>query len=44
MVMSALPPKEDICGATRDVRFGPADMPRGGEFNQLAVQQPDRGI
>ena len=27
-VMSALPPKADMCGATRDVRFGPkADMP-----------------
>jgi len=25
--MSALPPKADLCGATRDVRFGPiADM------------------
>ena len=23
MVMSALPPKADMCGATRDVRFGP---------------------
>jgi hypothetical protein len=23
MVMSALPPKGDMCGATRDVRFGP---------------------
>jgi hypothetical protein len=22
-LMSALPPKADICGATRDVRFGP---------------------
>jgi hypothetical protein len=22
-VMSALPPKGDMCGATRDVRFGP---------------------
>jgi hypothetical protein len=22
-VMSALPPKADMCGATRDVRFGP---------------------
>jgi hypothetical protein len=21
--MSALPPKADMCGATRDVRFGP---------------------
>ena len=27
-VMSALPPKADMCGATRDVRFVPiADMP-----------------
>ena len=27
MVMSTLPPKADMCGATRDVRFGPiADM------------------
>jgi len=26
-LMSALPPKADMCGATRDVRFGPeADM------------------
>jgi hypothetical protein len=26
-VMSALPPKADMCGATRDVRFGPkADL------------------
>jgi hypothetical protein len=26
-VMSALPPKADMCGAARDVRFGPiADM------------------
>jgi hypothetical protein len=25
--MSALPPRADMCGATRDVRFGPkADM------------------
>ena len=23
MVMSALPPKADMCSATRDVRFGP---------------------
>jgi hypothetical protein len=29
--MSALPPKADMCGATRDVRFGPkADI---GLFN-----------
>ena len=27
--MSALPPKADMCGATRDVRFGPkADILR----------------
>jgi hypothetical protein len=27
-VMSAFPPRADMCGATRDVRFGPkADMP-----------------
>jgi hypothetical protein len=23
IVMSALPPKADMCGAARDVRFGP---------------------
>src|SRR5262249_9079238 len=29
-VMSALPPKADMCAATRDVRFGPiADIARG---------------
>jgi hypothetical protein len=28
-VMSALPPKADICGATRDVRFGPIAASRG---------------
>jgi hypothetical protein len=28
IIMSALPPKADMCGATRDVRFGPiADIP-----------------
>jgi hypothetical protein len=28
--MSALPPKADMCGATRDVRYGPeADMAAG---------------
>jgi hypothetical protein len=27
--MSALPPRADMCGATRDVRFGPiADIER----------------
>jgi hypothetical protein len=35
-VMSALPPKADMCGATRDVRFGPiADI--GG-----AIRSPRR--
>ena len=33
-VMSALPPKADMCGATRDVRFGPiadiASLPQAG--------------
>src|SRR5262245_18665437 len=30
-VMSALPPKADMCGATRDVRFGPiADIVQHG--------------
>ena len=33
-VMSALPPKADMCGATRDVRFGPeADI--GQLFDHL---------
>jgi hypothetical protein len=27
--MSALPPKADMCGATRDVRFGPIEDKRG---------------
>ena len=32
--MSALPPKADMCGATRDVRFGPeADI--GQLFDHL---------
>jgi len=31
--MSALPPKADMCGATRDVRFEPkADIGRRGYF------------
>jgi hypothetical protein len=33
ILMSALPPKADMCGATRDVRYGPiADI---GERNSL---------
>ena len=36
--MSALPPKADMCGATRDVRFVPiADMP-SGNFDVLFAQ------
>jgi hypothetical protein len=35
-VMSVLPPKADVCGATRDVRFGPkADI-------GFAIQSLDR--
>jgi hypothetical protein len=34
--MSALPPKADMCSATRDVRFGPiADMACGGQLLNL---------
>ena len=34
--VSALPPKADMCGATRDVRYGPkADIAR-------AIQSPHR--
>ena len=34
-VMSALPPKADMCGATRDVRFVPiADMPESHGLQQ----------
>jgi len=48
-VISALPPKADMCGATRDVRFGPiADIGcysslrrRGCEMiDLLAVEEP----
>ena len=32
--MSALPPKADMCDATKDVRFGPiADIGRGRRIN-----------
>jgi hypothetical protein len=43
--MSALA-KSRLCGALADVCYGPkADMTiTGEEFNQLAVQQPDRGV
>jgi hypothetical protein len=37
-VMTALPPKADMCGATRDVRFGPiADM-----LNKLSGKYSER--
>ena len=35
-VMSALPPKADVCSATRDVRFVPiADMPHSTLHGKL---------
>jgi hypothetical protein len=37
-VMSALPPNADMCGATRDVRFGPkADI---GQFSFAGIKRP----
>jgi hypothetical protein len=37
--MSALPPKADMCGATRDVRFGPkAGMPTSIRTNHCAAK------
>ena len=37
---SALPPKADMCGATRDVRFVPiADMTATSELSHYAVDQ-----
>src|SRR4249919_1612941 len=40
--MSALPPKADMCGATRDVRFGPkADI---APLLDYFVGAPDEGI
>ena len=41
-VMSALPPKADMCGATRDVRFVPiADI--DGLFDHLVGTRQQRG-
>src|SRR5262249_5333853 len=41
--MSALPPKADMCGATRDVRFGPkADM-LSHSITSLALARSDCG-
>jgi hypothetical protein len=34
-VMSALPPKADMCGAARDVRFGPKADIAGELFDHL---------
>ena len=44
-VMSALPPKADMCGATRDVRFGPkADIaPTSDERSNARQDNPDLG-
>jgi len=44
-VMSALPPKADMCGATRDVRFGPkADIGLTSDEHSNARQDnPDLG-
>src|SRR4029453_16233775 len=39
--MSALPPKADMCGATRDVRFGPkADSCTAA--NSISIRSPRR--
>src|SRR5262245_52855383 len=41
--MSALPPKADICGATRDVRFGPiTDMSHSVDHLIGGIQEPFR--
>jgi hypothetical protein len=38
--MSALPPKADMCGATKDVRFGPiADIPHSFDYFIGGYQQ-----
>jgi len=37
-VMSALPPKADMCGATRDVRFGPkADIRQKSQSRMITT-------
>jgi hypothetical protein len=42
-VMSALLPKADMCGATRDVRFGPiADIRKGILFDQIVSASEER--
>ena len=41
-VMSALPPKADMCGATRDVRFVPkADIRRGYSSMRLSARKQE---
>jgi hypothetical protein len=44
-VMSALPPKADMCGANRDVRYGPiADIGSASDEHSNAWQDnPDLG-
>jgi hypothetical protein len=45
MVTSALPPKADMCGATRDVCYGPiADIgPTSDEHSDAWQDNPDLG-
>jgi hypothetical protein len=43
VVMSALPPKADMCSATRDVRFGPiADSCSATKW--IAIRSPRRRV
>jgi hypothetical protein len=43
--MSALPPKADMCGAKRDVRFVPkADIPPAYSITSSARESTDGGI
>jgi hypothetical protein len=42
-VMSTLHPKADMCGATKDVRFGPiADIRKGILFDQIVSTSEER--
>jgi hypothetical protein len=45
MVMSALPPKADMCSALADVRYGPkADIePTSDEYSYARQDNPDLG-
>jgi hypothetical protein len=45
LVMSALPPKADMCGAPSNVRFGPeADIPISHSITSSAATSTDGGI